>query len=145
MHFDTAHFGQLEVQDHSVITFEDGLPGFENNKAFVILNNYDTDEPVPFMWLQSVEDTNLALVLTIPYFARPDYAFDIPEEVVKKLSANVPEDLGVYAVVNIQDQLSDMTINLASPILVSTKTRKAIQWTLEDNLYSVREPYANGN
>lgn len=143
MHFDTAHFGQLEINDRAVITFEDGLPGFEDHKEFVILNNHDTEEPVPFMWLQSVKDKNLALVLTIPYFARPDYAFDVPEEVVQKLSANSPEDLGVYAVVTIKDQLEAMTVNLASPILVSTKSRRAVQWTLDNATYGVKEPYSH--
>lgn len=141
MHFDTAHFGQLEVNDQAVIIFDDGLPGFEDHKEFVILNNHDTEEPVPFMWLQSVKDRDLAFVLTIPYFARPDYAFDVPEEVVQKLSAQNPEDLGVYAVVTIREKLDEMTVNLASPILVSTKNHHAVQWTIEDSAYSVREQY----
>jgi flagellar assembly factor FliW len=138
----TTNFGELEVDEQMKITFDNGLPGFENEHDFVILNNWDTQEPVPFMWLQSMSNEDLALVISIPFLLRSDYEFEIPESVCKDMNIADPKDVGVYTVCKIRENVENMTFNLASPIIVNTKDRKAMQLTLSGNEYTTIEPYS---
>ena len=139
MNLETKYFGDIEIAKESVIHFEAGLPGFEDRHDFVILNNYDTEEPVPFMWLQSVEDPNLAFVVTIPFFMRPDYAFDIPTEVCEELDISSPEEVGVYTICRIAGPVESMTMNLRNPIIINSKNFKAMQMMITDDRYTTKE------
>lgn len=37
MELETTRFGKLEVDEEEIITFEDGLYGFEDNKRFTLV------------------------------------------------------------------------------------------------------------
>lgn len=141
MQISTTNFGNLEVDEKTVITFDEGLPGFEDDHEFVILNNWDTEDPVGFMWLQSTRNEDLALVISIPFLLRPDYEFEIPEETCKSMNITDPSQVGVYTVCNIKEKVDNMTFNLMSPIVVNIDNRKATQLTLDDKRYSVAEEY----
>ncbi len=141
MQISTTNFGNLEVDEKMIITFEEGLPGFENEHEFVILNNWDTDDPVGFMWLQSTQNEELAFVISIPFLLRSSYEFEIPEDVCKTMGFDDPSQVGVYTVCKIQNEIESMTFNLTSPIVVNTQSRKAMQLTLDDDRYSINEQF----
>lgn len=141
MQLNTYYFGEIEVQDSQIIHFEEGLPGFENEQKFVLLNNYDTEEPVPFMWLQSVKDPDLAFVVTIPFFMRPDYEFDIPNEICEQIDLKSPEQAGVYTICRISGPMESMSLNLRSPIIINAENRKAVQMVLADTKYTTKEVF----
>lgn len=141
MLINTQYFGDLSIQENQLITFEDGLPGFEDQKKFVLLNNYDTEEPVPFMWLQSTADPNLALVVAIPFFLKTGYEVTLTEEVVQKLAIQDPSDVAVYSVVRIKDNMENMTYNLASPIVINGRTRKGMQFVQDTSDWRVDEQF----
>lgn len=141
MQITTRNFGEIEVGADQVIRFEEGLPGFEEEKEFVLLNNYDTEEPVPFMWLQAAKNPDLALVVSIPFFLRPDYEVEIPETVVKSLEINSPEEVGVYTVVKIEDKVENMTFNLMSPIVINARNHKGTQVIQDRTSWRVDERY----
>lgn len=135
----TTNFGNLDIEEDMIITFDEGLPGFEDEHEFVILNNWDTEDPVGFMWLQSTQNEDLALVVSIPFLLRSDYEFEIPEDVCQKMDLREPSQVGVYTVCKIENTVENMTFNLTSPIIVNAENRKAIQLTLDDNRYRIRE------
>jgi flagellar assembly factor FliW len=137
----TTNFGELEIDEKAIITFEEGLPGFEDEHEFVILNNWDAEDPVGFMWLQSTKNEDLAFVISIPFLLRSDYEFEIPEEVCTKMGITDPSQVGVYTVCKIKDKVENMTFNLTSPIIVNTTDKKAVQLTLDDDRYSITEAY----
>lgn len=141
MKLETRYFGNIEVEDSSVIHFDEGIPGFEDQHNFVILNNYDTEEPVPFMWLQSVDDPNLAFVITIPFFMRPDYAFDIPTDICENLDIASPEQVGVYTICHITGSIESMTMNLRNPIIINAKNQRAMQIMISDSRYTTRDMF----
>jgi flagellar assembly factor FliW len=141
LQINTKNFGEIEIGDSQVIHFDEGLPGFEEEKEFVLLNNYDTEDPVPFMWLQAANNPDLALVVAIPFFLKPDYEVEIPEDVVKTLDIQSPEDVGVYSVVKIEEKVEDMTFNLMSPIVINAKNRKASQVIQDHTDWRVDEKY----
>lgn len=141
MLINTTNFGEIEIQSDKVIMFDQGLPGFEDQKEFVLVNNNDTEEPVPFMWLQATHDPSLALVVTIPFLLRPDFEMEIPEEVTKELDITDPGDVAVYSIVKIQDKVENMTFNLLGPIVVNGKNHKGKQVVQYNSKYRVDEWY----
>ncbi len=141
MIINTTNFGEIEVSKEKVITFDEGLPGFEEEKEFLLVNNYDTEDPVPFMWLQATKNPDLALVVAIPFFLRPTYEVEIPEEALKNLEIREPGDVAVYSVVKIQDKVEDMTFNLLSPIIINGKNHKGMQLIQDNVKYKVDEKY----
>ena len=40
----TRYFGEIDVDDQKVITFDEGLIGFENLKKFTLIYNNETEE-----------------------------------------------------------------------------------------------------
>lgn len=140
MQINTKNFGELIIDEETVINFRNGLPGFEDEHEFVILNNWDTEDPVVFMWLQSTRNAELAFVISIPFFLlRGDYEFEIPEKVCSEMGITDSEDVGVYTVCTIQENVENMTFNLASPIVVNIKEREAVQLILDDTRYGTQE------
>lgn len=141
--FQTKYFGEVSVEEDRVIHFNEGLPGFESQKDFVILNNHDTEDPVPFMWLQSMTDPDLAFVVSIPFFLRPDYEFEIPTEICNTLELTSADEAGIYTICHIGGSVDSMTFNLRSPIVINANNRKAVQLILSDTRYTTREMMKN--
>ncbi len=139
MLINTTNFGEIAVEPSQVIRFSEGLPGFEEEKEFVLLNNYDTEDPVPFMWLQATKNPDLALVVAIPFFLKPDYEVEIPEDVVASLGITDPSDVGIYSVVKIQGKVEDMTVNLMSPIVINAKNHRGSQVIQDHTSWRVDE------
>lgn len=141
MIINTKNFGELTIGESDKIHFEEGLLGFEDKREFVLLNNYDTEDPVPFMWLQSVDDPELTFVVSIPFFLKPDYEFEIEDQDCKQMDIQKPDNVGVYSICKIQDSVENMTFNLKSPIIINATNRKAKQIILYNSSYKVDESY----
>lgn len=133
----TKNFGNVEVQDTDVINFEEGVPGFPNEKKFVVLFD-NTKEESPFMWLQAVDNSELTFVVVDPFWFKPDYKFNIDVETKNQLDIQNPEDVLVLSVVVIPEDMSKITANLKAPLLVNHRTHKGKQYILENDKYSVR-------
>ena len=125
MKLNTKHFGELEVQEENIITFEKGIPGFNELKQYIIIN--DDEESSPFCWLQSIEESQLAFVLVNPYLVYADYKPNLPEIEIAKLGEATPEDYSVLSIVRVPEEVEKMTANLRAPIVINLKTKKAMQ------------------
>ena len=141
MKLNTHYFGELDVRDDQIINFVNGIMGFEDKKKFAIVNNFDTEEPVPFFWLQSVDDPELAFVLTVPFIFRPDYAFELPKETEDALHITNKSELGIYSIVTIPGEIKDFTYNLMGPIVVNYSTREGDQVVLYNDNFSLHESF----
>jgi len=141
MKLDTRHFGEMDVPEDHIIHFTNGLKGFEDKKNFAIVKNFDTEDPVPFFWMQSVDDPELAFVITVPFIFKPDYAFELPDETEKMLHINENSELGIYSIVTIPGAVKDFTYNLMGPIIVNYSTREADQVVLYNDNFSLQEKY----
>jgi flagellar assembly factor FliW len=132
LNFNTLRFGQVTVPLSRVVEFASPILGFEGLKQFAIL---DHDEDSPFKWLQSVEDSDLAFVITNPTIFGIAYEFVIPEDAVSLLGIAKAEDTLVFTLVTIPDNDPvKMTANLLGPLVVNQYTRKAMQVILNDTV-----------
>lgn len=143
MKINTKNFGKLDVNERNILTFEDGLMGMEDVKRFTFINNTDTEGPVPFMWLQGVDDPDIAFVLTIPYLLRDEYEVEIPDEIVESLMIQDAHDVAVYTTVTVARAFSSATMNLQSPLIINTDNNKAAQVIMHDSGYSCKERCLN--
>lgn len=132
----TRNFGELEIKQEEIIMFQDGIPGFEKLTQYVIIKN--PEEEIPFHWLQSVEDPQLAFVIINPFLFKKDYDFQIPKSIVERLEINAPESLLIYAIVVIPNDINQMTANLMAPIIINQENNRGKQVVLEGQQYHTK-------
>lgn len=132
----TKHFNKIEINEEDIISFNKGLPGFENHKRFVVLSKVNDDNP--FKWLQSVDDGNIAFVIIEPRSFIKDYEIAIEESVVNELQIENLEEVVIYSIVTIPEKVSEMTANLKAPIIINAKNNTGYQVILDDQKYSFR-------
>lgn len=130
----TKYFGEIEVKENDIITFPDGIPGFEDLKQYIIIENPDKD--VPFNWLQCIDNIDLTFVIINPFVFKSDYEFDLPQNVIEKLQIKSQQDISIYSIVIIPEDVSKMTANLAAPIVINHIHKKGKQVLLQDNNYN---------
>ncbi len=132
----TKHFGEIEVDQEKILVFEEGLPGFENVKKFVLL---DTDDPEsPFKWLQSIDNPELAFAIVNPFMICRSYDFEIDDNAVEALGIRKAEDVVVYSIVVVPEDISKMTMNLKAPLIINARNNKGMQIVLDTDKYGVR-------
>ena len=74
MEIQSTRFGRLNVDDDRVMTFPNGLLGFPSYTRFALIQ---TGQENYFFWLQSVDEPNLAFVVTDPSLFFKDYEVPI--------------------------------------------------------------------
>ena len=137
MLIDTIRFGQVEIDEGKILHFSEGLPGLEEYNKFAILQ---FEESYPIVWLQSVVDGEVCLPVIDSFLAVSEYAFNLGDEDVKELKLEGPEDLHILSVLVIPDNIEQMTVNMAAPIIINMRTGEARQIILSGGEYNVRHP-----
>jgi flagellar assembly factor FliW len=137
VNINTVRFGEIEIAEEKVLNFEDGLPGFDNCFRFTIISSEETD---PFLWLQSLEEPDVALAVINPFRLFPDYAPVVNETDLAKIGNPSDEDILALTVAVIPVKYENMTTNLISPILINLKSNQARQIIMENSNYQVKQP-----
>ncbi|MDF2669750.1 MAG: flagellar assembly factor FliW [Paenibacillus sp.] len=128
----TIRFGELEVLEEQVITFQQGIPGFEQLHRYTMIT---PDEELPFKFLQSVEDGGVAFILTNPFWFYTDYEFELSQEAIDVLGVAEPQDVTVWSIVSVTESMASSTINLLAPVVINEKTRLGKQIILHGSGY----------
>lgn len=132
MKYQSRDFGLVEVSDDRVLNFVKPVLGYEQYKRYTLL--YDEEIGTKLIWLQSLEEEELCLILADPTILAENYQPVLPEEVTQTLG-NGNYICLVVAVV--PEDLSKATVNLKSPIVINTDTRQAMQVVLSQD-YPIR-------
>ncbi len=132
----TSTFGNLEIDEEKIITFREGIPGFENLKRFIVVI---LDQTKPFFWLQAI-DEDISLPLISPFDILQDYSPIIDDQVFADLGLDREEDLLVLNVAVIPREVTRMTANLAAPILINIAANVGRQVLTEGSEYQIRQP-----
>jgi flagellar assembly factor FliW len=129
----TTRFGVIEIAEDRVITFPQGILGFPGLTRYCLLQPGDD---ACFFWLQSIDDANLAFVVTDPTFFEKDYSVPIRQEQMESLALDKLEDAQVFIIVNkIDDQL---TGNFQGPLVINTVSKVAEQMVLAEKRWTTR-------
>ena len=131
-----TRFGEVEYDPENLLHFPAGLIGLPNLRHFVVMPN---KKKGPLFWIQSVDDPDIAFVLTDPTNFFLDYLV-VPDP-AERQSLKVEEDdeCFVLSVVTVPPN-QNITLNLAAPILFAAKTNRAIQVILEGTEYTSKTP-----
>jgi flagellar assembly factor FliW len=124
----------IEINESDILHFEHGLPGFEEEKEFVLLPM----EGTPFSTLQSLSTKHLAFFTTNPFLFFREYDFELEESVQEKLKIKEETDVLVQVILTIQEPLDKSTANLQAPVVINVKENLAKQVVLTDNRYLTR-------
>ncbi len=130
----STRFSEIEVPDDRILQFPDGLIGFEDYRRFALVSRGES----LFLWLQSVDDPDLAFVVTDPLVFVDDYRPRLDEDVRRSLHAAEESDVGYLVIAVVPEDPRDTTINLQAPIAVNRSARLARQLVTMDPSYPLK-------
>lgn len=145
MNIQTKFLGVIDIEEENIVTFPEGIPGFEEYKKFILI---PLNETSPFLTLQAIDNAGVGFMVASPYAFKPNYAFDLAQSDVVQLNIDHPKDVSVYGILTLRDTLVNSTINLLAPIVVNEKQKLAKQIVLtnvEDNLLRYPLKVAEGS
>lgn len=134
---ETKYHGKIEVQKADIWQFEKGIPGFLEEKEFVLL-------PLPenevYWILQSVQTPELAFVVSDPFVFFKDYQFALDDLTLDQLDVKKKEEVLVLVILTVKEPFQNTTANLQAPLILNKTNRKGKQVILNDGKYNVRTP-----
>lgn len=126
----------VEVAASRTLIVEEGLFGFDGKERFVLMPQAK-GEASPFLWLQSLDDPDLAFLCIDPRFFRPDYVPLLPPSEWEALGTT-PDEAVILVLVVVPEDPKEMTANLLGPLVFSPKTRRGRQVVSQDPNHRVR-------
>jgi flagellar assembly factor FliW len=125
MKWNNRQFGEFEYLPEHVLTFPEGLIGFEQYKKFILINDEDSQ---PFLWLVSLEDADISFPVIAPHAFVAEYDKDLHKK---------PEET-ILTIVLLREKMEDSTVNLRSPIIIANTTGHQV--VLENDSYPFQYP-----
>jgi len=140
MKINTRIFGEIEISEDKILTFENGIIGFPDLKHFTLLHDEEKGESAKIRFLQSIEEPGFAMPVMNPFIVKEDYAPVINDELLVGLGECADEDLVVLVTVTIPADLTKLSVNLQGPVVINANNRTACQIIVEGNEYPVKFP-----
>jgi flagellar assembly factor FliW len=148
----TRRFGPLECADSSILTFAAGLPGFENQTRFALV---EQPSLTPIVFLQSLEREELCFVAAPVEALLANYDLAVTSDDLERLALTTSrqpspgrEVLCLALLCAVGNDLAasndpaakngPVTANLLAPLVVNLETRAAVQAVRADTRYSHR-------
>ncbi len=131
-----TRFGEVEYDPDNLLHFPAGMIGFPSLHDFIVMPN---KKEGPLFWIQSVDDPDIAFVLTDPTNFFLEYKIVPGASDRNTLRIETNDECFTLTVVTVPPD-QKITINLAAPILFSAKTNRAIQIILEKTDYKSKTP-----
>ncbi|HJL41068.1 MAG TPA: flagellar assembly protein FliW [Myxococcales bacterium LLY-WYZ-16_1] len=134
MKLQTPRFGELEVTEADLISFPDGLPGFQG-KRYVLFHK---EEAPAIDWLQSVDEPEVALMTIDPAELGLDYRPEPKAAELAPLGADPDGSLEVRVILRpAEDAPGKLRVNLFAPLFFNPVNRLGIQIPLVGSGYEV--------
>ena len=130
----TRLFGEIEIDESKIITFEDGIIGFPDMKKFTLIFDEEKEGRPSISWLQSMDEPEIAFPVMDPLFICEAYNPSVEDELLKNLGTIKEDNLYVLVTVTVPQDIKELAVNLKAPIVINTDTRKASQIIVEDDL-----------
>jgi len=134
MEITTKANGKKEVSEDKLLTIPEGLFGFEQYTKYAIIDS----EYEPFLWLQSIEDSNLAFLIVDPFLICGDYETDIDDELLLKIGIKKPEDIIIMTIVTVPGNGEPITANFQGPLVINKANKKCMQVILNDSRWTTK-------
>lgn len=137
MKVNTRLFGEIDVAEDRIINFTTGIMGFEEYVHYTLI--FNAEKKGSIMWLQSLDEPELAFTVMDPMKIVPEYNPVVEDEWLAPLGeVETENDYFLLSVVTVPSDLTKMTANLKAPIVINMKTMKACQIIVNNDDYQVR-------
>ena len=136
----TKCFGEVDITEDKVITFDEGLMGFEEYKRFTLLYNNEDDKRSPVSWLQSKDEEKLAFPVIMPFAVKEDYQPVINDTLLEPLGELTDDNVSVLLTMSVPKDITKMTVNLKAPLVINSDIRKGTQVIVENQDYQIKFP-----
>jgi flagellar assembly factor FliW len=134
----TKHFGEIDLSEDKILTFDNGIMGFEEYKQYTILYDSDAEERPAVSWLQCCGLPELALPVVSPLTVKPDYNPIVEDELLKSLGDLNDENLVILLTLTVPADVKMMSVNLKAPVVINADTRKGSQVIAENPDYEIK-------
>ena len=112
-----SHFADVEVDPRDVVTFPEGIPGYEGRREFVII---DSEEFAPLKVLHAVNSQEPCFLAIDPKTVIENYRGELSEADRLRLGAADDSDLVWLAIVSVSDK-GEVTANLRAPVVINAQ------------------------
>ena len=140
MKINTKIFGEIEVADDKIITFENGIIGFPELRRFTLLHDEERGPGAGIRFLQSLEEPAFAMPVMDPLLVKPDYNPEVDDELLVSAGNLTVDNILVLVTVTVPSDLTKMTVNLQGPLVINVEEHKACQVIIDGGAYPVKFP-----
>jgi flagellar assembly factor FliW len=119
-----------------IITFPEGLPGFESARRFVLVASASLS---PFALVQGLDGGAPSFVAIDPRAIEPKYLEALPSADLAKLDASDQDTLLWLALIAPNGEATP-TVNLRAPLVVNPKSMLGLQLIAGDSPYRTDHP-----
>ena len=140
MKAETRIFGTIDIADDKIITLNKGMIGFPELQHFALI--FDEERGIDtfsIMWLQSMDDGDIAFPVIMPTLIKPDYAPSVNDEILSPLGELTADNTYILTTVTVPSNIERITSNFQAPIIINTDNNKAAQIIVEGD-YEIRFP-----
>jgi flagellar assembly factor FliW len=134
MKIETKFQEVIEIDETQILKFKQGLPGFEDEKQFVLI----PIEGIELSLLQSVQTSDLAFITTDPFQFFKHYDFELSTADLEFLQLETEKDVRVQVIITVANPYEKSTANLQAPVVINTKNNKCKQIILSDIKYQTK-------
>ena len=140
MKINTKLFGEIEISEDKILTFQDGIIGFPELKRFALLHDEERGTEAGIRFLQSLDEPGFAMPVMNPLIVKPDYDPEVDDELLAGAGKITEDNLLVLVTVSIPSDLTQMSVNLQGPFVINIEEHKACQIIVESGNYPVKFP-----
>jgi flagellar assembly factor FliW len=133
----TKYHDEIEIDQEEILHFERGIPGFLDEKEFVILPLSNNQI---YSVMQSLTTPLLAFVIVNPFHFFQEYDFELEDSVVDELGIQSEKDVRVFSILTCEDPFENTTANLQAPVVINTSNHRAKQVILHNTNYTTKHP-----
>jgi flagellar assembly factor fliW len=135
----TRFFGEVDIEDEKILTFDNGIMGFEDMKRWTLIYDIEKGSEGPISWFQSLDMAELALPVINAYTVTAVYEPVVEDELLKPLGEFKDEELVTLLTITIpSEDPSKTTANFRAPILINPVNRKGIQVIVNNEDYPIK-------
>lgn len=131
----TKYHDEIEIKEEDILHFDRGIPGFLDEKKFVILPISNNQI---FSVMQSVSTPLLAFVIVNPFDFFQGYEFKLEDSIVGELSIQTEKEVLVYSILTCKNPFKNTTANLQAPVVINISNHKAKQVILNNPNYNTK-------
>ena len=138
----TVYFAELEYTNDAIFDFPGGIPGFEDQIAFLFVEQPATR---PLIFMQSLLNPRLCFLAVPVQTVDSEYRLNLSSEDLTKLGLKAGDplqigtDIGCFVLLTVSED-APPTVNMMSPIVVNLRSRKGIQAIPATSEYALRQP-----